>query len=65
MRKYIIAGNWKMQKDLSEAIQLVSELKSELAGKTLNAEVVIAPPYISIIRRAIPFAVLRPSPSSA
>ncbi|MCP5063748.1 MAG: triose-phosphate isomerase [Ignavibacteriae bacterium] len=48
MRKYIIAGNWKMQKDLSEAIQLVSELKSELADKTLNAEVVIAPPYISL-----------------
>ncbi len=27
MRKNIIAGNWKMNKDLSEAIQLVSELK--------------------------------------
>lgn len=48
MRKYIIAGNWKMNKNLSEAIQLVSDLKSELNGKILNAEVVVAPPFIAI-----------------
>ncbi len=48
MRKNIIAGNWKMNKDLSEAIQLVSELKNELDGKSINAEVVIAPPFIAL-----------------
>jgi triosephosphate isomerase len=48
MRKNIIAGNWKMNKDLTEAIQLVSELKSELEGKTLNAEVIVAPPFIAL-----------------
>jgi triosephosphate isomerase len=48
MRKNIIAGNWKMNKDLTEAIQLVSELKSELDGKTLNAEVIVAPPFIAL-----------------
>lgn len=48
MKKYIIAGNWKMNKDLSEAIQLVSDLKNELEGKTLNADVVIAPPFITL-----------------
>lgn len=48
MRKYIIAGNWKMNKNLSEAIQLVSDLKIELNGKNLNAEVVVAPPFISL-----------------
>lgn len=48
MRKYIIAGNWKMNKNLSEAIQLVSDLKTELNGKNLNAEVVVAPPFISL-----------------
>ena len=48
MRKNIIAGNWKMNKNLSEAFQLVSELKTELEGKTLNAEVIVAPPSISL-----------------
>ncbi|MCB0747728.1 MAG: triose-phosphate isomerase [Ignavibacteriae bacterium] len=48
MRKYIIAGNWKMQKNLSEAIQLVSDLKNELEGKDIIAEVVIAPPFMAL-----------------
>ena len=48
MRKNIIAGNWKMNKDLSEAIQLVSELKTELDGKKLNAEVIVAPPAVAL-----------------
>lgn len=48
MRKYIIAGNWKMNKDLTEAVQLVSELKAELNGKELNADVIIAPPFVNL-----------------
>lgn len=48
MRKNIIAGNWKMNNNLSEAIQLVSDLKSELDGKILNADVIIAPPVIAL-----------------
>ncbi|MCW8850102.1 MAG: triose-phosphate isomerase [Melioribacteraceae bacterium] len=48
MRKNIIAGNWKMNKNLSEAFQLVSELKKELEGKNLNAEVIVAPPSIAL-----------------
>lgn len=37
-----------MQKNLSEAIQLVSDLKNELEGKDIIAEVVIAPPFIAL-----------------
>lgn len=48
MRKNIIAGNWKMNKDLTEAIDLVSNLKKELEGKTLNAEVIVAPPFMAL-----------------
>lgn len=48
MRKYIIAGNWKMNKDLSEAVQLASELKAELEGKSLNVDVIIAPPAVTL-----------------
>jgi triosephosphate isomerase len=48
MRKNIIAGNWKMNKNLSEAIQLVSDLKSELEDNSLNAEIIVAPPFTSL-----------------
>jgi triosephosphate isomerase len=48
MRKNIIAGNWKMNNNLSEAVKLVSELKSELEGKSLNADVIVAPPFTSL-----------------
>ena len=48
MRKNIIAGNWKMNKNLSEAFQLVSELKNELNGKSLHADVIVAPPSIAL-----------------
>ncbi len=34
MRKPFIAGNWKMNLDLSEAVKLASGLKEELAGVT-------------------------------
>lgn len=48
MRKKIIAGNWKMNNNLSESIKLVSELKAELEGKNFIAEVIVAPPFISL-----------------
>ena len=46
MRKPIIAGNWKMNTDLSRAC----ELTEELVGKELatRAEVVLCPPFISL-----------------
>lgn len=48
MRKYVIAGNWKMNKELTEAVQLASELKAELNGKELNADVIISPPFVNL-----------------
>lgn len=48
MRKKIIAGNWKMNNNLSEAVKLVSDLKLELEGKEINTEVIVAPPFTSL-----------------
>jgi len=48
MRKKIIAGNWKMNMDLNESINLISGLKSELNKKDVNCKVIICPPYISL-----------------
>jgi len=48
MREKIIAGNWKMNMDLSESINLVSGLKSGLKNKEVNCKVIICPPYIAL-----------------
>lgn len=46
MRKHIVAGNWKMNKNLSETEALISDLKEQT--KSSNAEVMIAPTFINL-----------------
>lgn len=41
MRAQIVAGNWKMNNDLSETQSLITDLKNQT--KTSNAEVMVAP----------------------
>ncbi len=48
MRKNIVAGNWKMNKDLQEGIALAKELNQILAGKTVNCEVILGTPFIHL-----------------
>lgn len=47
MRKNIVAGNWKMNNDLSETQELLSHLKLQMV-KEPNAEVYVAPSFISL-----------------
>lgn len=49
MRKTIIAGNWKMYKTVDESIELINELKSRVQNPTTNIEVVICPPFTSLV----------------
>jgi len=46
-RKLIIAGNWKMNKTVAEALALVSDLKIELAN-IKEVDVVICPPFTAL-----------------
>jgi triosephosphate isomerase len=46
-RRPIIIGNWKMHKTVSEAIRLITELKSLLSGKQ-EVDVVVAPPFVAL-----------------
>jgi triosephosphate isomerase len=48
MRKKIIAGNWKMYKDLVESAELVSGLKTKLTSVESDVEVVLCPPFTSL-----------------
>jgi triosephosphate isomerase len=46
-RKLIVAGNWKMNKTVAEALALVDDLKREL-GSVKEVDVVVAPPFTAI-----------------
>ena len=46
-RKLIIAGNWKMNKTVAEAVALVGDLKIELANLT-DVDIVVCPPFTAL-----------------
>ncbi|MDD2243546.1 MAG: triose-phosphate isomerase [Dysgonamonadaceae bacterium] len=48
MRKNIVAGNWKMNKNLQEGVALAKELDDVLKGKSINCDVVICTPFIHL-----------------
>ena len=49
MRNKIVAGNWKMNKTISEAKVLIKELKKETKKIKLNkTRVIIAPPFVNL-----------------
>lgn len=46
-RKLIIAGNWKMNKTVAEALDLVQDLKRELSS-VKEVDVVVCPPFTAL-----------------
>ena len=48
MRKKIVAGNWKMNKNLQEGIELAKELNSVLTADKPNCGVIICTPFIHL-----------------
>ena len=51
MRQYIIAGNWKMNKPVSESVQLASDIVAAVKD-VKKTEVVIAPTYLAAAKVA-------------
>ena len=47
MRTPIIAGNWKLNKTISESVALVTGLKARVADTT-GVEVIVAPPFTAL-----------------
>ncbi|WP_417887822.1 triose-phosphate isomerase [Zunongwangia sp.] len=47
MRKNIVAGNWKMNNDLAETQELISDLKKQMV-KEPNATVMVAPTFTNL-----------------
>lgn len=50
MRKHIVAGNWKMNKNLQEGIALATELNNLLTAEKPNCDVVIGTPFIHLAK---------------
>lgn len=48
MRKFLIAGNWKMNAGPAEGKQKAGALANNWKGKKLNSEVLICPPFVTI-----------------
>ena len=47
MRKKIVAGNWKMNKNASETAELLSELMTKIPNNTA-AQVIVAPTFVNL-----------------
>ena len=47
MRKWIVAGNWKMNNSIAESVRLATEIKQGVSGLT-NGQVVVAPPFTAL-----------------
>jgi triosephosphate isomerase len=48
MRQNIVAGNWKMNKNLQEGVELAKELQNILSANKPNCRVVIGTPFIHL-----------------
>ncbi len=48
MRKKVIAGNWKMNKDIPASVKLIEDLKNTLTNLNDNVEVIVCPPFTSL-----------------
>jgi triosephosphate isomerase len=48
MRNKIIAGNWKMYKDINESKELLNGLKTKLAALPSGVKAIVCPPFTSL-----------------
>ena len=47
-RKYLIAGNWKMNKTATEAVDLIKEINASVGSQT-TVQVCVCPPFTSLV----------------
>ncbi len=48
MRRNIVAGNWKMNKTLSEGIALAKEIADAISGKNLKCDIIVGVPFVHL-----------------
>jgi len=48
MRRYLVAGNWKMNMGPREGRRLVADVRDLLKGRDLKGDVLVCPPFVTI-----------------
>ena len=48
MRRYLVAGNWKLNNGPAAGRQLTAEIARLLAGRQLKGDVLVCPPFVTI-----------------
>ena len=48
MRRYLVAGNWKLNLGPAAGVELVQGIASLLQGRELKGDVLVCPPYVTI-----------------
>lgn len=48
MRRYMVAGNWKLNMGPKEGADLAAGVQAKLAGRDLKGEALVCPPYVTI-----------------
>lgn len=48
MRRYLVAGNWKLNHGPAASAALAQKISDLLLGRTLKGDVLVCPPYVSI-----------------
>jgi len=48
MRRYLMAGNWKMHKTVAEAVDLAKAVRASLESRPLQLDVVLCPPFTAL-----------------
>ena len=48
MRKKVIAGNWKMNKNLGESLSLIKDIKLAMLNISGKVDVIVCPPFTSL-----------------
>jgi len=56
MRKKIVAGNWKMNKTGTEAVELIAGIRAALDDVNSSVEVVVCPPFTTLAAAATALA---------
>ncbi|HUN65720.1 MAG TPA: triose-phosphate isomerase [Bacteroidota bacterium] len=49
MRRKLVAGNWKMNKNIDETAELVRSLAASVKDLPADADIVICPPFVSLV----------------
>ena len=48
MRRYLMAGNWKMHKTVAEAVELARAIRANLEARPPDLDVVLCPPFTAL-----------------